>query len=63
MSNVSLIICRQEDEVLSRLRAASDNPLALEEAGYALFDMFPERRGNLFADEVRDVRKHFCSSE
>jgi hypothetical protein len=29
-----------------------DDPLGYEAAGFALFDMFPERRGNLFSDEV-----------
>ena len=42
----------QEEEILSRIEAAADNPLALEEAGYAIFDLYPERRGNLFSDEV-----------
>jgi hypothetical protein len=29
-----------------------DDPLGYEAAGYALFDMSPERRGNLYSDEV-----------
>jgi hypothetical protein len=29
-----------------------DDPWGYEAAGYALFDMYPERRGNLFSDEV-----------
>ena len=43
---------QQEDEIIGRLEAARDDPLGLEASGYALFDMYPERRGNLFADEV-----------
>lgn len=42
----------EEREVVSRLEASLDDPLSLELAGHALFDMFPERRGNLFSDEV-----------
>lgn len=42
----------EEDEVLGRIKAAIDDPIALEIAGYALYDMEAERRGNLFADEV-----------
>jgi len=42
----------EEDEVLGRIKASIEDPISLENAGYALFDMFPERRGNLFADEV-----------
>lgn len=34
-----------------------DDPLALETAGYALFDLYPERRGNLFSDEVYRLTK------
>ncbi len=45
----------QEREVVSRLEASLDDPLSLELAGHALFDMFPERRGNLFSDEVRNL--------
>lgn len=48
---------QQEEEVLSRIKASADNPLALEEAGYALFDLYPERRGNLFSDEVYRLTK------
>lgn len=29
-----------------------EDPLALEIAGHALYDMYPERRGNLFTDEI-----------
>jgi hypothetical protein len=37
---------------LGRIEASLEYPLGLEHAGYALYDMYPERRGNLFADEV-----------
>ena len=42
----------QEQEVLGRIKASIDDPLALEVAGHAIFDLYPERRGNLFGDEV-----------
>jgi hypothetical protein len=42
----------QEEEVLGRIEASLEDPLGLEHAGHALYDMYPERRGNLFADEV-----------
>lgn len=42
----------QEQEVLTRLKYSLDHPLALEQSGYALFDLYPSRRGNLFTDEV-----------
>ena len=38
--------------MLGRIEASLENPLALENAGHALFDLIPERRGNIFADEV-----------
>jgi hypothetical protein len=47
----------QEDEVLGRINASVDDPLALETAGYALYDLYPERRGNLFSDEVYRLTK------
>jgi hypothetical protein len=47
----------QEDEVLGRIKASVDDPLALETAGYALYDLYPERRGNLFSDEVYRLTK------
>ncbi|CAB9496919.1 polymerase alpha-associated DNA helicase A [Seminavis robusta] len=43
---------QEEDEVLERIKASLDDPLGYEAAGFALFDMHPERRGNLFSDEV-----------
>jgi hypothetical protein len=42
----------QEEEVLGRIEASLEDPLGLEYFGHALYDMYPERRGNLFADEV-----------
>jgi hypothetical protein len=47
----------QEDEVLGRIKASIDDPLALETAGFALYDLYPERRGNLFSDEVYRLTK------
>ncbi len=41
--------------MLNRLEASLESPLALEEAGHCLFDMYPERRGNIFSDEVRVI--------
>jgi len=38
--------------VLGRIKASLDDPLSLELSGHALFDLYPERRGNLFSDEV-----------
>jgi hypothetical protein len=43
--------------VLGRIKASVDDPLALETAGYALSDLYPERRGNLFSDEVYRLTK------
>jgi hypothetical protein len=43
--------------VLGRIKASVDDPLALETAGYALYDLYPERRGNLFSDEVYRLTK------
>ncbi len=36
-----------------------DDPLSLEIAGHALFDLYPERRGNIFSDEVYRLVKAF----
>jgi hypothetical protein len=47
----------QENEVLGRIRASIDNPLDLEAAGHALYDLLPLRRGNLFGDEVYRLAK------
>jgi hypothetical protein len=43
--------------VLGRIKASVDDPLALETAGYALYDLYAERRGNLFSDEVYRLTK------
>jgi hypothetical protein len=43
--------------VLGRIKASLDDPLGLEHAGYALFDLYAERRGNLFTDEVYRLTK------
>lgn len=45
--------------MLGRIRSSFEdgNPVGLELAGYALYDMFPERRGNLFGDEVYRLSK------
>lgn len=42
----------QEQEVTGRIKNSIEDPLALEVAGHALYDMYPERRGNLFSDEI-----------
>lgn len=47
----------QEEEVLGRIQASLEDPLGLEQAGYALFDMYAERRGNLFGQEVYRLTK------
>ena len=49
----------QEAEVLARLEASADDPLGLEMSGHALLDMYPERRGNIFSDEVYRLTKAF----
>ena len=35
-----------------RIKSSVEDPLGLELAGHALLDMYPERRGNLFSDEI-----------
>jgi len=47
----------QEEEVLGRIDASIDDPLGLETAGFALFDLDPQRRGNLYSDEVYRLTK------
>jgi hypothetical protein len=42
---------------LGRIKASIDDPLSLEASGFALFDMYVERRGNLFSDEVYRLSK------
>lgn len=51
----------KEDEVLGRIKASVDHgsPIDLEVDGYALYDMYVERRGNLFSDEVYRLIKAF----
>ena len=45
--------------MVHRIEASVEDPLSLEQAGFALFDMYPTRRGNLFSDEVyRLTRAH-----
>jgi hypothetical protein len=44
---------------LNRIKVSIDNPLALELSGYALFDLYPLRRGNLFSAEVYRLNKAF----
>lgn len=45
--------------MLGRIKASLDDPLGYEAAGFALFDLYPERRGNLYSDEVyRLVKAH-----
>ena len=54
---------QQEQSVRQRIESSSDNPLSLEIAGHALFDLYPERRGNIFSDEVyRLVKSHDATS-
>jgi len=49
----------QEEEVLGRIKSSVEdgNPLGLETGGFALYDMYPQRRGNLFSDEVYRLTK------
>eukprot|EP00526_Cylindrotheca_closterium_P003007 CAMPEP_0113630316 /NCGR_PEP_ID=MMETSP0017_2-20120614/15749_1 /TAXON_ID=2856 /ORGANISM="Cylindrotheca closterium" /LENGTH=994 /DNA_ID=CAMNT_0000540771 /DNA_START=126 /DNA_END=3107 /DNA_ORIENTATION=- /assembly_acc=CAM_ASM_000147 len=42
----------EEQEVMGRIKRSLDDPLGLEIAGHAIYDLFPQRRGNLFSDEV-----------
>ena len=43
--------------MIHRIESSLDDPLALENTGYALFDMHLERRGNLFGDQVYRLSK------
>jgi hypothetical protein len=52
-----LCVVSQEEEVMGRIQASLEDPLGLEQAGYALFDMYAERRGNLFGQEVYRLTK------
>eukprot|EP00814_Leptocylindrus_danicus_P000674 CAMPEP_0116048430 /NCGR_PEP_ID=MMETSP0321-20121206/29548_1 /TAXON_ID=163516 /ORGANISM="Leptocylindrus danicus var. danicus, Strain B650" /LENGTH=938 /DNA_ID=CAMNT_0003530631 /DNA_START=274 /DNA_END=3087 /DNA_ORIENTATION=- len=47
----------EESEVLDRIELSRNDPLALEDRGHALFDMYPERRGNIFTEEVYRLTK------
>jgi AAA domain len=47
----------QENQVMNRIKASLEDPLGLEVAGYAMLDMIPSRRGNLFTDEVYRLTK------
>eukprot|EP00985_Skeletonema_marinoi_P006061 scaffold2626_cov167-Skeletonema_marinoi.AAC.1 len=47
----------EEAEVIQRLEASIGDPFSLEEAGHAIFDVHPQRRGNLFNDEVYRLEK------
>lgn len=40
-----------------RIKSSIEDPLGLELAGHALLDMYPERRGNLFSDEIYRLTK------
>ena len=42
---------------MGRIKASLDEPISLEVAGYALYDMEASRRGNLFSDEVYRLTK------
>jgi hypothetical protein len=59
-SNQHLFSCiqfNQEAEVITRLETSLTDPFSLEKSGHALFDIHPERRGNLFNDEVYRLQK------
>jgi hypothetical protein len=47
----------QESEVITRLESSIADPFSLESSGHALFDIHPQRRGNLFNDEVYRLEK------
>ncbi|KAL9188266.1 hypothetical protein ACHAXT_006644 [Thalassiosira profunda] len=49
----------EEAEVINRLESSIADPFLLEKAGHALFDIHPQRRGNLFNDEVYRLEKSF----
>ena len=53
----TFISCIQEAEVITRLESSLTDPFSLEKSGHALFDIHPERRGNLFNDEVYRLQK------
>jgi hypothetical protein len=37
---------------MGRIKRSLDDPLGLEISGHTIYDLFPQRRGNLFSDEV-----------
>ena len=37
---------------MGRIKNSLDDPIGLEVVGHAIYDLFPQRRGNLFSDEV-----------
>lgn len=47
----------EEAEVIQRLESSIGDPFSLETAGHAIFDVHPQRRGNLFNDEVYRLEK------
>jgi len=47
----------EEAEVITRLESSIADPFLLEKSGHALFDIHPQRRGNLFNDEVYRLEK------
>eukprot|EP00535_Pseudo-nitzschia_heimii_P001058 CAMPEP_0197188984 /NCGR_PEP_ID=MMETSP1423-20130617/18917_1 /TAXON_ID=476441 /ORGANISM="Pseudo-nitzschia heimii, Strain UNC1101" /LENGTH=959 /DNA_ID=CAMNT_0042640987 /DNA_START=226 /DNA_END=3102 /DNA_ORIENTATION=- len=47
----------EEEEVTERIRSSIEDPLGLELEGHALLDMYPERRGSLFSDEIYRIVK------
>ena len=47
----------KEAEVITRLDSSISDPFSLETSGHALFDLHPQRRGNLFHDEVYRLEK------
>ncbi|CAJ1954310.1 unnamed protein product [Cylindrotheca closterium] len=54
----------EEQEVMGRIKRSLDDPLGLEIAGHAIYDLFPQRRGNLFSDEVyRLVKAHDATTK
>ena len=43
--------------MITRLESSLTDPFVLEKSGHALFDIHPQRRGNLFSDEVYRLQK------
>lgn len=43
--------------MITRLESSLTDPFSLEKSGHALFDIHPQRRGNLFNDEVYRLQK------